>query len=108
MYLMGFTQTDFWFTSQLSALKPNRVRPAQIPGEELRLVKLIKRDQARQPPRHLGMAGERGVLGPRQRQPAFQPGRREHGEGDGDDGGDLKHEVRIHGINRYPTGLTDS
>ena len=84
------------------------LRRRAVGTEKLRLVILVKRDQAGQTARHLGMPGERGVLGPGQRQPVFQLERRKAGKGKGDHGGNLKCEVRIHDIKRYPTRLTDS
>ncbi len=71
-------------------------------------VELIERDQARHPARHLGMPGQRAVLGPRQRQPRPQFGVCGRGGHDRGAGERENRERRIHVAKRYSVQLTDS
>ena len=69
-----------------------------VGSEEIVDVEFVERDQARHQARHLGMSGQRTVLGPRQRQPRPQFGKGDGGADDRCTGERQNRKRRIHVI----------
>jgi hypothetical protein len=73
-----------------------RFRRGAVGAEELLLAVGIAGDQPGQPPRHPGVAGERGMLGERQLQPPMRRGGAAAGSSSDRGGG--KEGRRVHGV----------